>query len=272
LNDRFTKIQGGKCTLYIHKDFRSNNFEQALLSGEEKLRERYRLTTIQSSKFTRVYKLTVGFGNGDRVIYYKQYLCRSLWDFIKRFVRANRAERAFKATEMLRESGFDVPSIIALGKFKCGFCRTADFFVTLEIENAGQICRVSSDGGLGIRDKRELILAFGQTVGRMHAMGIFHGDLRLGNVLAKKEKDRWRFFFIDNERTRKFRHLPCRLRLKNLVQMNMFRDENITDTDRMRFFREYRAQNKEFKVEQAALIKQVLEKTSRRLKKKDQRR
>jgi RIO-like serine/threonine protein kinase len=185
-------------------------------------------------------------------------------------VRANRAERAFKATEMLRESGFDVPSIIASGKFKSSFCRTVDFFVTLEIENAGQICRVSSDGELGIRDKRELIQAFGQTVGRMHAMGIFHGDLRLGNVLAKKEKDRWRFFFIDNERTRKFHHLPCRLRLKNLVQMNMFRNENITDTDRMRFFRQYRAQNKECEADRAVLLKKVLEKTGYRLRKKDQ--
>lgn len=242
------------------------------MSSEEKLKEQYRLTAVPSSKFARVYKMTAAFDNGDKVIYYKQYFCRSAWDYVKRFVRANRAERAFKATEMMSDSGFDVTFIIAVGKFRGRHCRTADFFVTLEIESAGQICRVISDGGLGIRDKRELIRAFGRTAGRMHARGIFHGDLRLGNVLAKKEKDRWRFFFIDNERTRKFRNLPSRLRLKNLVQMNMFRDENITNTDRMRFFREYWTQNKECNIEQAVLIKQVLEKTSRRLKKKDQRR
>jgi tRNA A-37 threonylcarbamoyl transferase component Bud32 len=237
------------------------------LDGEEGLGERYRLTTIRSSKFARVYKLTVRFDDMNKEVYFKQYLCRSVWDFIKNFVRAGRAERTFKATEMLSENGFDAPAIIATGKFRHGLMPTS-FLVTLEIEDAKQIHQIISDSKLVARGKRQLIRAFGQTIGKMHAKGIFHGDLRLGNILARQDKGRWRFFFLDNERTRKFHHLPGRLRLKNLVQVNMFQPAAISNTDRMRFFREYWAQNKESKVEKAALIKKVLEKTSRRLRKK----
>jgi tRNA A-37 threonylcarbamoyl transferase component Bud32 len=270
LNDCFNKIRGGSCTLYIHKNFRNNTFEQALLDSGEKLGEHYRLTAIRSSKFARVYKLTIRFDDGDKVVYFKQYLCRSAWDFIKDCVRANRAERAFKAAEMLGKNGFDAPAIIAMGKYRGGLFHTTNFLVTLEIEDAKQIYRFISDSKLAARGKRELIRAFGQTIGKMHAKGVFHGDLRLGNILAKQDKDQWRFFFIDNERTKKFNHLPARLRLKNLVQVNIFRLATISNTDRSRFFKEYWAQNKESNIERTMLIKKVLKKTSRRLRKKDE--
>jgi tRNA A-37 threonylcarbamoyl transferase component Bud32 len=268
LNDCFDKIRGGNCTLYIHRNFRNDTFEQALLDGEKKLSRRYRLTTVQSSKFARIYKFTVRFDKRDEVVYFKQYLRRSVWDFIKDFVRANRAERAFKATEMLSENGFDVPTIIAMGKSRRGLFHTTNFLATIEIEEAKQIYQFISDSRLGIRGKRELIRAFGQTIGRMHAKGIFHGDLRLGNILAKQDKEHWRFFFLDNERTKKFRRLPDCLRLKNLVQVNMIRSAAISNTDRMRFFKEYWAQNEESNIERTMLIQKVLKKISRRLRKK----
>ena len=273
MNRCFDKIRGGNYTLYIHRNFRNDTFEQTLLDSEKKLGERYQLTTIQSSKFARVYKLTVRFDDVDKGVYFKQYLCRSVWDFIKDFVRASRAERAFQAAEMLGENGFDAPTIIAMGKFRYGLYHTTNFLVTLEIVDAKQIYQFISNlqkrSKLETRGRRELIRALGRTIGRMHAKGIFHGDLRLGNILARQEKNRWRFFFLDNERTRKFYRLPARLRLKNLVQVNMFPPAAMSNTDRMRFFKEYWAQNEKAKTKKADLIKKVLKKTRRRLGKKE---
>lgn len=261
MNRCFDKIHRGNNTLYIHKNFRNDTFEQALLNSGKELGERYRLTAIPSSKFARVYKLTVRFNDADKGVYFKQYLCRSVWDFIKHFVRPNRAERAFKASEMLSENGFDTPATIAMDK-------TANFVVTLEIENAKQILQFISDSSLESRDRRELMRSLGRTIGQMHARGILHGDLRTGNILARREKDRWRFFFIDNERTRKFRRLPARLWVKNLVQVNTLPSVLVSNADRMRFFREYCAQNEKAKTRKAALIKKILKKTRQRLDKK----
>jgi predicted unusual protein kinase regulating ubiquinone biosynthesis (AarF/ABC1/UbiB family) len=102
----------------------------------------------------------------------------------------------------------------------------------------------------------------------MHAAGIFHGDLRLGNVLVQKNEGQWRFFFIDNERTKKFYRLPSRLRLKNLVQINMFRYD-IGNTDRLRFFKAYLKENPSTVRKRNKWGKKVITKTNLRLERKN---
>jgi len=247
LDSGFDKIRRNNCTLFINKDFRNDNLEQALLAGEKTLQERCQLTAVFSSDTSRVYKFTTRFDGVERGVYFKQYLCRSAWDFIKHLVRSSRAKRAFKASLMLRKNGFDAPAVIAMGEYRAGFFDRENFLATLEVENAKQIHQFIPRGHENLtreqlRDKRELIRAFGRTVGKMHRAGIFHGDLKLVNVLAKQENNGWRFFFIDNERTRKFWRLPGWLRLKNLVQLNMARD-GISGTDRLRFFKSYLQEN-----------------------------
>jgi len=285
----FDKLRRGNCTLYIHKDVRNDTFEQTLLAGEEQLHKRYHSTAVRSSKFSSVCKFIVRFGDVEKVIYLKEYFCRSAWDFVKHLFRPSRARRALKAAFMLAENGFESPAIVAMGQCRFAFFTTRNFIATLEVENARSVYQNVVDNQSSLNTgqfqmKRSLAGAFGRTIGRMHAGGIFHGDLRLGNVLARKEQDDWRFFFLDNERTKKFRRLPGRLRLKNLVQINMFEPWAASNTDRMRFFKEYwagstsspQAENKESKLEKAAwvrrahhkLIRKVLKKTSRRLRKK----
>lgn len=307
MDSGFDRLRRGNCTLYIHKDFRhdighqtcgnntagvrnnighprfigGNNtasvrndiFEQTLLAGKEELHKRYHPTPVPSSKFTSVCKFIVRFGDVERVIYFKEYFCRSTWDFVKHLFRPSRARRALKAALMLAANGFESPAVIAMGQCRFVFFTMRNFVATLEVESARSVYQIIADKQYNpntgqFRMKRSLAGSFGRTIGRMHAIGIFHGDLRLGNVLVRKEQDSWRFFFLDNERTKKFRRLPAWLRLKNLVQINMFEPWLASDTDRMRFFKEYWAENKKSKVEKAALIKKVLNKTSRRLRKK----
>ena len=228
----FDTISRHNCTLLINKDFRNAELEQALTAGEKKLRELYELTPVASSDFSRVYRFTTRFGNTERCVYFKQYLYRSALDFIKHLVRPSRARRAFKATLMLEKNGFEAPIIVAMGERKSSFLDRGNFLVTVEVESARQIHKFIPDNledftKKQLNDLRELIRAFGHTVGKLHAARIFHGDLRLGNVLVRREKDGWHLFFIDNERTKKFWRLPARLRLKNLVQANILISENL---------------------------------------------
>lgn len=260
---------GGNNTTSVRNDI----FEQTLLAGKEELHKRYHPTPVPSSKFTSVCKFIVRFGDVERMIYFKEYFCRSTWDFVKHLFRPSRARRALKAALMLASNGFESSAVIAMGQCRFVFFTMRNFVATLEVESARSVYQIIADKQYSpntgqFRMKRSLAGSFGRTIGRMHAIGIFHGDLRLGNVLVRKEQDSWRFFFLDNERTKKFRRLPARLRLKNLVQINMFEPWLASDTDRMRFFKEYWAENKKSKVEKAALIKKVLNKTSRRLRKK----
>jgi tRNA A-37 threonylcarbamoyl transferase component Bud32 len=251
------------------------------LAGGKELHEQYHPITVPLA--CGVYKFGVEFGNSfgkardevrrpltklrTRVVYLKEYFYRSWWDFVKHLFRRSRARRAMRAGLMLAENGFESPPVIAIGRRKFAFFTTRSFMVTLEVENTRSVYQIVRQARHRSREKRSFARALGRTVGRMHAEGIFHGDLRPGNVLARKERDGWRIFFLDNERTKRFRRLPKRLRLKNLVQINMFEPGEVSNTDRMRFFKEYWAENKKDEATRTALIKKVLEKTRRRLRK-----
>jgi tRNA A-37 threonylcarbamoyl transferase component Bud32 len=260
----FDKLRGGDCTLYVHKDFRNYTFEQALLAGGKELHKRYHPIPVPLA--CGVCKFGVRFGGVEKMVYLKEYFYRSAWDFVKHLFRHSRAVRALKAELMLAENGFESPCVIAVGQHKFAFLTTKSFMVTLEVENARSVYQLVS-AAERLQERRSFIRALGRTVGRMHAEGIFHGDLRPGNVLARKEGDNWRIFFLDNERTRKFRKIPERLRLKNLVQINMFEPGEVSNTDRMRFFKEYWVENKKGDAAKTALIKKILKKTARRLRK-----
>ncbi|MHC4604060.1 MAG: lipopolysaccharide kinase InaA family protein [Planctomycetota bacterium] len=274
MDSGFDKIRRNNCTLLINKNFRNDNLEQALSAGEKTLQERYELTRVFSSDTSRVHKFTVRFAGVERGLYFKQYLCRSACDFIKHLVRASRAKRAFKATLILEKNGFEAPAVVAMGECKSGFFDRKNFLVTFEVENAKQIYqfipdKLESFTKEQLQDKRELIRAFGRTVGRMHAAGIFHGDLKLVNVLARQEKNGWRLFFIDNERTKKFYRLPPWLRLKNLVQVNIPPRETLGRTDQMRFFKAYMSENPKIQDNWKRWGKKAIIKTNWRLEKRD---
>ena len=275
MDSDFEKIQQNNCTFYIHKQLSNSNFAQSLLAGEEKLRERYVLNTFPSSESTRIYKFNISIDGAEREIYLKQYLCGPTLRLIKSFFRRSRARRAFEATLMLAKNGFDTPEVVAMGECRDGFFHRKSFLETFAVENSKTIYEFILENSRildkeHLRGWRQLIRALGLTVGRMHAKGIFHGDLRLGNVLARREGNRWRFFFLDNERTKKFDKLPLQLQVKNLVQVNMVRKGNISNTDRMRFFKEYWAENGDgrSKKEKTELIKKILKRTNERLDRK----
>jgi tRNA A-37 threonylcarbamoyl transferase component Bud32 len=272
LNSDFEKIRQNKCTLYIHKQFANDSLVKGLLAGEEKLRQLYVLKPIPSSESTCVDKFSISVGDDEREIYLKQYLCGSPLRFIKSVFRRSRARRAFEAALMLARNSFDTSEVVAMGERRDGFFHRNNFLATFAAENSKAIYQLIPENSKildkeQLRSWRQLIRALGRTIGKMHADSIFHGDLRLGNILARRKGNHWRLFFIDNERTKKFHRLPFKLRLKNLVQVNMVPAGNTSNTDRMRFFREYCAENKISKRQSKLLAEKVLKKTNQRLNK-----
>ena len=266
----FNNVQIHNWKIRIRKDIFKCNIIDLLLLSNKNTSERSEFIRVPSSEYTNVFKYDVCINGTIHSLYLKQYLCRSAWDFLKRLFRPSPAQRSFRASIMLQNNGIYAPVVIGLFERRAGPFLIDNLLLTREVKNAKSIVQCLADMGRGLYkdtllSKRNLIECFGENVGQMHTKGIFHGDLRLGNVLVQQKEEAWRFFFLDNERTKKFQKLSARLRLKNLVQINMFQ-ENITDTDRMRFFRKYCAQNTQTKKAEKALAKHVLKKTDQRLR------
>jgi hypothetical protein len=273
LDAEFVKIKQKNLTLYIRRSFLSSDLGQALLAGEEQLRKKYPLKILPSSEFSRVCKFNITFEGAARDVYIKWFFRKSALASIKALFVGSLAKCTYKAEKMLAQNGFDAPLTLAVGESWSVPFHSESFSVTLGIENtkrAYDIIRQLRDMTTAeqLAGYRCLLTDFGRIIGKMHANGIFHGDLRFGNVLFRLEGASWRFFFIDNERTKKFVVLPFWLRVKNLVQINIGTYGVLSRTDRMRFFSEYCVRAGIGKNLRKVLIKAVLGKTHRRLKTK----
>jgi len=267
--DGFEKMRMDNWIILIRKDFPKHDILNLVAENDSSAEVQGQFVRVPSSDYTRVFKCNVSLDGVALPLYLKKYLCRSTLDFVKHLFRPSRAKRAFNATLMLQKNGFDAPVVVGLFEHRTGpFC-TNNLLLTEGIEDSKSMQQLLTDicqnsGRDTSIDKRALIEAFGGITGQMHAKGIFHGDLRLGNVLVVRQEKKWRFFFIDNERTKKFYHLPARLRLKNLVQINMFQS-GITNTDRLRFFKAYLKHNPAVANNRRGWAVKILTKTSFRL-------
>ena len=270
LPDGFEKMRMDSWMILIDKNFPKHDIRNLVAENDSAADDQGRFVRVPSSDYTRVFTFNVSFNGVAHPLYLKKYHCRSTLDFIKHLFRPSRAKRAFNATLMLLKNGFDAPAVIGLFEQRTGLFCTDNLLLTEEVENSKSMALLLDDicqnsGGNIFIHKRALIEAFGRTIGQMHAKGIFHGDLRLGNVLVAGEEQKWGFFFIDNERTKKFYRLPARLRLKNLVQINMFRI-GITNTDRLRFFKTYLKENPAIADNRRNWAAKILTRTSSRLR------
>jgi tRNA A-37 threonylcarbamoyl transferase component Bud32 len=210
------------------------------------------------------------FDYGGRDYFHKSFLHRNRLEPIKGFFRGTRAERAFRGHQLLRENGLDAPQVVVVGKKG-----RQSFLVSEAIRDGRGLGRYFRETFVpplskeAIENKRLAVQTLGHQVGRLHALGIFHGDLRWGNIMAKASTPMGvEFLFLDNERTVQYRRLPYLKRLKNLVQLNMDSSPVVTGTDRMRFFLAYLLKNPELEDEKKLLIRCILEKTAARLARK----
>ena len=88
-------------------------------------------------------------------------------------------------------------------------------------------------------DKKQFIRSLAHTMARLHAQGIYHGDLKSNNILVRAHAASWDFFFIDLDRVSFSRPLTFQRRANNLAQINASVADVMTLRDRLRFFRMY---------------------------------
>ncbi len=222
--------------------------------------ERFGGERIASSDSSRVWRLRLALGH----VYLKEYIARSWRDRIKHLLRTRRARRAVKGAALLARSGFKTPQIIPLKQDR--------FMATREVPDAHPAHEYFRAGcqayaGSTLRQRRQILRQLGTEIGLMHRAGIVHGDLRPGNILVRPNGADWEFYFIDNERTRKWPRVPRRLRRKNLVQLNMLPHE-ISNTDRLRFFHAYLLAHPAVRRDYRAWAQDVMAVTRRRFEKK----
>ncbi|MCP4451109.1 MAG: hypothetical protein GY809_06585 [Planctomycetes bacterium] len=230
------------------------------------------LEPVPASPYARVFTGDAQAAGRTLAVYVKQYLFRSVIDRLKHLVRPGRAMRNHAASALLTRHGFFCPVVIATacrrpwlarvpGLRSLPFC-LASATVTLALSQTTPMNEYF--GQLkGVSRRQAFLTVLGREIGRLHGHHIFHGDLRVGNVLVQEDGDSWRFWLIDNERTCQFLTLPTARRIKNLVQIHLF-VRDLTHADRFRFFRAYCSNAGVAKRQQKRLARQVMRRTQQR--------
>jgi Lipopolysaccharide kinase (Kdo/WaaP) family len=217
---------------------------------------------VSSSAFTRVAL------NRKRQLYYKEYQTPSPAATLKAQLKGSRATRARVNAEELLLVGIDAPHNVLWGQLPGG--REYLFTVAEPGERIDQwLCETlvqKSKEQLKVR--RQLLSELGVFIGRVHATGFIHGDLKPKNILAAKLQDRFRFTLLNNELNRRRIPTPGKLLLRDLLKLNMLPLAHVGRTDRMRFFCAWRRQMRGLEpVEAKILATEAYQRALRRLPK-----
>jgi hypothetical protein len=191
---------------------------------------------VRSSASTRVAV------NRERQLYYKEFLARSPAGSLRARVRGSRATRARINGEALLLAGIDAPLNVLWGTLPGG----KEYLFTTAAPGESVDCWLRATRNekdpAQLRLRRQLLYALGTFIGRVHATGFVHGDLKPGHILAAQLQEQFRFTLIDNERNTRKTPTPGKMLLRDLMQLNMLPLADVGRSDRMRFFRAWRRQ------------------------------
>ena len=218
----------------------------ALLLADDRLPAGWEL--VNSSGFARV------ACNQERQLYYKEFLPRSPMEALKAMARGSRATRARNNGEALLQAGIDAPTNICWGTLPGK--REYLFMAAAPGDGITQWLRavlVARDGQQ-LQQRRELLRALGTFIGRVHASGFIHGDLRPGNILGVERQGTYCFTLIDNERNVQKIPPPGKMLLRNLMQLNMLLPTDLSQADRMRFFVAWHRQMRDLSALEAKIL------------------
>jgi tRNA A-37 threonylcarbamoyl transferase component Bud32 len=165
----------------------------------------------------------------------KENAARTVWRvavgspalYIKRFPRELFRDRAKKEASMLKaleEAGIPCPRLAATGRDDSN-----SYIITEEIPDAPLLRDLLERGG----DARALVVALGHLVRNLQDAGFEHGDLHVGNILARDGT----LYVMDVHRARKSARLSASRRLDGLVFTAMSFLELRPKADLARFLR-----------------------------------
>ena len=178
------------------------------------------------------------------VLWVKRYNVFSLRTWLGSLWQRSPAFAALGGARLLAERGFATPEVVAaLESRRVGLLQRS-FFITREVPDATtadvrwQAILADPDGPRRRRARRALAQAIGDLFRRLHAGGVYHGDLKDVNILITGPGERPGCVLLDLERVTVGR-LGRGRRVKNLVQLARTLGRRASAADRLRFLHAY---------------------------------
>jgi tRNA A-37 threonylcarbamoyl transferase component Bud32 len=137
-----------------------------------------------------------------------------LREALKRRLGGSAAEREWRALEALHAAGLPVPRPLARGRLASG-----DALIALELVEGTPLREAFAAADPARRGC--LVAALASTLERLHGSGLCHGDLHLGNLLVRAERDE--IVLLDLQRAKRARGERDRLRDLAGLELSLLR-------------------------------------------------
>lgn len=137
---------------------------------------------------------------GERVLYLKRVRTEKTGPAIESYARGHLAHskpyREMLHFSQLREHGFDVAEVVAVGEMLCFGLPRQGFIITAEVsgQDLSEVHRAADK-----QQRRRILAQFGRLLGRLHDHG-FYGSTRLKDIIYSTASDgKSRLVLIDRE-------------------------------------------------------------------------
>jgi len=194
-------------------------------------------TQVKQNASRTVYRGKVG----DRDIYLKHFHGQSFFHRVARMLKVSHASREIYYAQYLRQAGVETPEPLAASSGQ------PEWYATVAVENALPGDQWHSQqlaaGDAGQQAIDHATTAMAELVARMHAAGVIHRDLHLGNILVAQQAGAPRLVLTDLHRLKRRMRLSRFARTANLAQLLHDRRDTTTRTQRLRFLKHYLAQS-----------------------------
>ncbi|MFW5722826.1 MAG: lipopolysaccharide kinase InaA family protein, partial [Desulfohalobiaceae bacterium] len=176
----------------------------------------------------------------------KENLCPGVRDCLKNLLRRPRGVAAWAHGNALLVRKVDVARPLAAVVERGGLLRRRSWLVMEEpsgFERLDLLVRARYSGRCSRErheEKLRLVQGCGVFLGRLHGQGVYHGDMKAMNIMARfAANGEPQFRLIDYDRVRFFRQVDRRRRIKNLAQLASSIPDQVSRADRLRFFQAY---------------------------------
>ena len=161
----------------------------------------------------------------------KRYNFKKPLNLLKDFFRPTKAKRAFQMGYHLELVNVRTPRVIALAEHRPLGLALRSYLVMEKIEGATDLCDVSGDAP-------HLAKRLAKMIGRMHAEGFAHRDLKASNVLVDGEQQPW---LIDLDGLSFSGSISAKVAVSNLnrLERGLRSKSFFTKENRIRFLRHY---------------------------------
>lgn len=218
-----------------------------LLAAHRESLARGRGGVLKDAKRSALTRQTLLVAGASRSVIVKEFRCGSVTERLKNAVRRPRAVASWVAGHGLLVRRFGAAEPLALVLRGRGAALSESYVVMEDLgedARADLVALARYAGALdpaARREKHGMVLAVARLFRELHAAGVYHGDLKAVNLFVQESPEGPRVVLADYDRVVFDREVSPRRRIKNLAQLSASVAVCISLADRLRFFREYAA-------------------------------